>query len=475
MASTIFALSSGSPPSAIAVLRISGTESESALRQLTQKHSERFKPFRMFYTPIFDKEGRLLDRVMACFMKGPKTFTGEDSAELYVHGSRAVIDAVCATLAGLEGLEPARAGEFTRRAFYNGKMNAAEVEALGDLINAQSEAQLRLSHAQSKVGEYLHPLRERLVKFRAKMEARIDFAEDLGDIEHTLEEEFKDDLNALSTELRHFLRSASRGQLIRSGMNVALIGRPNVGKSSLMNRLAERDIAITSNISGTTRDCLEARLHLGKQLVTVVDTAGIRTDSNDPLEVEGIRRTLRRASEAHLIILVLDSNQMGKLKEEEKIRKEMQSLLDEFSYKPEEQILIVCLNKMDLLEEDLSRSKWLEQCLNPDRNLTLVWTCCIQENGLDSLLQTISSILTKMGSNDLEGNEPFLSRERHIQCLEMALENLEGARNALNKWNDPAMAAFFIDKCFESVGEIAGFIVPEQVLDSIFSQFCIGK
>ncbi|CAK5077497.1 unnamed protein product [Meloidogyne enterolobii] len=149
MASTIFALSSGSPPSAIAVLRISGTESESALRQLTQKHSERFKPFRLFYTPIFDKEGRLLDKAMACFMKGPKTFTGEDSAELYVHGSRAVIDAVCATLANLEGLEPARAGEFTRRAFYNGKMNAAEVEALGDLINAQSEAQVIFNNFSS--------------------------------------------------------------------------------------------------------------------------------------------------------------------------------------------------------------------------------------------------------------------------------------------------------------------------------------
>ena len=128
------------------------------------------------------------------------------------------------------------------------------------------------------------------------------------------------------------------------------------------NILAERDIAITSNISGTTRDCLEARLHLGKQLVTVIDTAGIRTDSNDPLEVEGIRRTLRRASEAHLIILVLDVYQMERLKEEKNIKKEMESLLEEFSYKPEEQFLIVCLNKTDLLKEDMDRRKWLEQC-----------------------------------------------------------------------------------------------------------------
>lgn len=198
----------------------------------------------------------------------------------------------------------------------------------------------------------------------------------MGDIEHTLEEEFSEDLDILSSELRQFLRSANRGQLIRSGMNVALIGRPNVGKSSLMNRLgfinnfsfnsllknfsilAERDIAITSNISGTTRDCLEARLHIGKQLVTVVDTAGIRTDSNDPLEIEGIRRTLRRAAEAHLVILVLD---IGGINGNGNIHKEMVSLLDEFSYKSEEQLLIVCLNKSDLLDDE-KKKNYLEQC-----------------------------------------------------------------------------------------------------------------
>lgn len=464
--STIFALSSGPTPAAIAIVRISGDKSEFALRQLTRKRKP-FLPLQLFYTPIFDQNNRLLDNAMACFMKGPKTFTGEDSAELYLHGSRAVVQAVCATLAQFPGFEAARAGEFTRRAFYNGKLDAAQVEALGDLLHAETDVQLRLCHAQARIGEYLRPTRERLVKLMARMEARIDFAEDIGDLEQSLDKEFSHDIDVISNELRRLLRSANRGQLIRTGVNLALVGRPNVGKSSLMNRLAERELSIVSNISGTTRDCLESRLHLNGQLINLVDTAGICIESNDQLEREGIRRTLDRATQANLILLILEPAHI------QNRRRELDWLLAQFNFKPEVQQLIICVNKADLIPDKLKR-KQLEEELNSIGPYPLVWTSCLHENGVDPLLNAITVYLEHR-NDGTEYSEVCLSRERHVQCLQKALEHIETTRQALSQWDDPAMAAFSLKQCADAVGEIAGTIVTEQVLDSIFSQFCIGK
>uniref|UniRef100_A0A914HZC1 tRNA modification GTPase n=1 Tax=Globodera rostochiensis TaxID=31243 RepID=A0A914HZC1_GLORO len=436
--STIFALSSGSPPSAIAVIRISGDRSESTLRVLTRSKRP-FDDRRLFYTPIFGDDGLLLDKGMACLMKGPRTFTGEDSAELYLHGSRAVIQAVCETLAKISGLESAKAGEFTRRAFFNGKLDVAQMEALADLLGAETPAQLRLCHAQAK-----------------NFTRRIDFAEDIGDEEQSLAEEFSAEIRGIGQQLRRFLRSAKRGQLIRSGLKVALVGRPNVGKSSLMNRLAERELAIVSNISGTTRDCLETRIQLNGQLVNVVDTAGIREGSEDPLEREGIRRTLQRASEADLVLLVMDS---GDLFGSESDRSLVNSLLAEFAFDSASQRLIVVVNKSDLVKDRTERLH-LERTLKRNERFLLAWTSCVREDE------------DGVGS---EGCEVFLSRERHVQCLERALTHLEETEAALAEWDDPAMAALTLRLCLDAVGEIAGRVVHEQVLDSIFSQFCIGK
>uniref|UniRef100_A0A914HY40 tRNA modification GTPase n=1 Tax=Globodera rostochiensis TaxID=31243 RepID=A0A914HY40_GLORO len=443
--STIFALSSGSPPSAIAVIRISGDRSESTLRVLTRSKRP-FDDRRLFYTPIFGDDGLLLDKGMACLMKGPRTFTGEDSAELYLHGSRAVIQAVCETLAKISGLESAKAGEFTRRAFFNGKLDVAQMEALADLLGAETPAQLRLCHAQAKVGAYLSE----------NFTRRIDFAEDIGDEEQSLAEEFSAEIRGIGQQLRRFLRSAKRGQLIRSGLKVALVGRPNVGKSSLMNRLAERELAIVSNISGTTRDCLETRIQLNGQLVNVVDTAGIREGSEDPLEREGIRRTLQRASEADLVLLVMDS---GDLFGSESDRSLVNSLLAEFAFDSASQRLIVVVNKSDLVKDRTERLH-LERTLKRNERFLLAWTSCVREDE------------DGVGS---EGCEVFLSRERHVQCLERALTHLEETEAALAEWDDPAMAALTLRLCLDAVGEIAGRVVHEQVLDSIFSQFCIGK
>ncbi|KAL3103416.1 hypothetical protein niasHS_002602 [Heterodera schachtii] len=468
---TIFALSSGPPPSAIAVLRISGGHSEMALRLLTRSKRS-FDDRRMFYTPIFGEDGLLLDKAMACFMKGPRTFTGEDSAELYLHGSRAVIQSVCETLAKMPDLDSAKAGEFTRRAFSNGKMDAAQVEALSDLLGAETRAQLRLSHAQAKVGAYLGPIRQKLVELMAKMEARVDFAEDIGDNGQPLAEQFSAEMLEIGEELRRFVRCARRGQLIRSGLKVALVGRPNVGKSSLMNRLAERELAIVSNVSGTTRDCLEARIQLNGQLVNVVDTAGIREGTEDQLEKEGIRRTLQRASEADLVLLVIDPCQS--FGDSENHQLPIASLLSEFGFDPSTQRLIVVVNKLDLVRDRSDRFR-IEKILNSDGSLTLAWTSCVNGNGLDELLGTMGRACSEEECGTGEGGEVFLSRERHVHCLERAVTHLEESQSALALWNDPAMAALSLRLCLSAVGEIAGRVVHEQVLDSIFSQFCIGK
>lgn len=289
----------------------------------------------------------------------------------------------------------------------------------------------------------------------------------MGDIDRNLWEEFGEEIQGVNKKLRRFLRGAKRGQLIRSGMNVALIGRPNVGKSSLMNRLAERELAIVSNISGTTRDCLESRLELDGHLVNIVDTAGIRTETEttDPIEREGIRRALEKADNAHLIILVLEptAERIGE--------KEVENLLTKFNH----QKIIICVNKSDLIGENEFERRRIEKVLNPEGHYDLVWTCCLREDGLNSLLKLISRHLKSGEEINEGGNEVFLSRERHIQCLERAITDLEKTKEILIESDDPALAAHHIQRCADSLGEIAGTIVHEEVLDSIFSQYCIGK
>ncbi|MBV9556795.1 MAG: tRNA uridine-5-carboxymethylaminomethyl(34) synthesis GTPase MnmE, partial [Pseudolabrys sp.] len=302
MTDTIFALSSGRPPAAIAVVRISGPRAGDALKALTGKVPA---PRQAALATVRNGADEI-DQALVLWFPGPNSETGEDTAELQLHGGRAVVAGVFAALAKVDGLRPAEPGEFTRRAFENGKLDLTKVEGLADLIGADTQAQRRQALRQLKglLGERAQAWRERLISALALVEAGIDFSDE-GDVSGDLVAPALKTARGLAGELRDVLSQGDRGERLREGFVVAIAGPPNAGKSTLLNRLARREAAIVSPFAGTTRDVIEVHLDLGGYPVTLLDTAGIR-DSDEPVEMEGIRRARERAAAADLILWVMD-------------------------------------------------------------------------------------------------------------------------------------------------------------------------
>ncbi len=305
---TIFALSSGRPPAAIAVVRISGPRAGDALRALMGRLPS---PRQAALARLRDPgSGEIVDEALALWFPGPNSETGEDTAELQLHGGRAVIAAVFAALSRIEGLRPAEAGEFTRRAFENGKLDLTAVEGLADLIGAETQAQRRQAFRQMKglLGDRAESWRKRLIEALALVEARIDFSDE-ADVPEGLVAPALNAAQQLRSEIAEALAGAARGERLRDGLVVAIAGPPNAGKSTLLNRIAKREAAIVSPIPGTTRDVIEVHLDLDGYPVTLLDTAGIR-DSADPVEQEGVRRARDRAAAADLVLWVVDAGDL---------------------------------------------------------------------------------------------------------------------------------------------------------------------
>ena len=306
---TIFALSSGRPPAAIAVVRISGPRAGEALQALAGRVPE---PRKAGLARVRDPAtGEVIDEALALWFPGPNSETGEDIAELQLHGGRAVIAAALGALGRIEGLRPAEAGEFTRRAFENGRLDLTAVEGLADLIGAETEAQRRQAYRQLKglLGKRAETWRARMIEALALVEARIDFSDE-ADVPEDLIGPALKIVQGLRDEIAEALAGAARGERLRDGLVVAIAGPPNAGKSTLLNRIARREAAIVSPIPGTTRDVIEVHLDLDGYPVTLLDTAGIR-DSDDPVEQEGVRRAQQRASEADLVLWVYDASDDG--------------------------------------------------------------------------------------------------------------------------------------------------------------------
>jgi tRNA modification GTPase len=304
---TIFALSSGRPPAAIAVVRISGPRARVALETL----SGRLPPPRQATLARLrdPANGESLDEALALWFPSPRSETGEDMAELQLHGGRAVIAAVLAALGRLEGFRPAEAGEFTRRAFENGRLDLTAVEGLADLIGAETEAQRRQAYRQLKglLGEQAETWRTRLIQALALVEAGIDFSDE-ADVPQDLLRPARVMARALRDEISAALAQAGRGERLRDGLVVAIAGPPNAGKSTLLNRIAKREAAIVSPFAGTTRDVIEVHLDLGGYPVTLLDTAGVRA-TDDPVEQEGVRRARARAAAADLVLWVVSADE----------------------------------------------------------------------------------------------------------------------------------------------------------------------
>ena len=303
---TIFALSSGRPPAAIAVVRISGARAGEALKALGVKIPE---PRKAGLARVRDPQtNEIIDEALALFFPGPHSETGEDTAELQLHGGRAVIAATLSALGQLPGLRPAEAGEFTRRAFENGKLDLTAVEGLADLVGAETEGQRRQAFRQMKgaLGGRAEEWRQKLIRALALVEARIDFSDE-ADVPEDLLGPALAMARELTAEIEAALADERRGERLREGLVVAIAGPPNAGKSTLLNRIAQREAAIVSPHAGTTRDVIEVHLDLNGWPVTLLDTAGMR-ETGDPVEMEGVRRARARAGAADLVLWVVDGS-----------------------------------------------------------------------------------------------------------------------------------------------------------------------
>ena len=442
---TIFALASGYGRAGIAVIRVSGKRALPVLAAMTGDRS--LEPRRATVRRIINpRTGELIDRGLVLAFPAPGSFTGEDCAEFHVHGGPAIIAQLLETLAEEAGLRLAEAGEFTRRAFYNGKMDLFETEALSDLIAAETRSQknLALRQGAKQTRDLFEKWRRELIAILAQTEALIDFADE--ELDGTEMFHVNHRIDHLVAELRCHVEDHQAGELLRDGVKVALAGAVNTGKSSLLNRLARRDVAIVSEHAGTTRDVIEVHLDLAGLPVKLCDTAGLRS-ADDPVEQEGIRRTLWTVEEADIVLLVVDRPEIT---ENEKR-----------SCPPEKTILV--RNKADLLHRTASwqgDAAYLGSCLVSART----------GSGIDGLLAQ----LTSRAQSLLGGSERTLvSRVRHRQCLQGVLERLLAAGD--KREDDLDLFCEDIREAARHLARLTGRIHVDDMLDVIFSEFCIGK
>lgn len=438
---TIFAPATAGGRAGIAVIRISGPLAETALAQLTGRLS--WTPRRATTVRVRQSGGELLDRGLGLWFPRPASFTGEDVAELHLHGGRAVVTGVLDSLAEMNGLRPAEPGEFTRRAYENGKLDLTQCEALADLVAADTQEQRRQSLAQLEgaLGRLYDGWRDRLIEVTGYMEAMIDFADE--DLPNGLMEATRDQVRLVRDEIGAHLADGRRGERIREGFSIVLVGAPNAGKSSLLNALARRDAAIVDPMPGTTRDVIEVSLDLAGFRVTLSDTAGLRACAGR-IEQEGVRRSLARAADADLLIAVFDGARWPACDDQ------TAALLDERT--------VVVLNKGDLPGAPPSARIGGHDA---------IVTSAMAGGGLPRVVSALGERLQR----DFGGKGPALTRARHRHELRACHEAL--GRFSLE--SSLEIAAEEIRAAVTSLGRITGRVDVEEVLGTIFRQFCIGK
>ena len=459
---TIFALSSGRPPAAIAVVRVSGPRAGAALEALTGRLPA---PRQAALARVRDPgSGEVIDEALALWFPGPRSETGEDVAELQLHGGRAVIAATLAVLGRIEGLRPAEAGEFTRRAFENGRLDLTAVEGLADLIYAETQAQRRQAYRQMKglLGARAETWRTQLIEALALVEARIDFSDE-ADVPEELAAPALAIARRLRAEIAEALASARRGERLRDGLVVAIAGPPNVGKSTLLNRIARREAAIVSPQAGTTRDVIEVHLDLDGYPVTLLDTAGIR-DSADPVEQEGVRRARERAAGADLVLWVTEAS----LDPAPDGRPPPPWPLQGLGFADKTVWLVQ--NKVDISSsvlQPLIMGK-SEHEFGSSSNVLLI--SALTGQGVNQLIDDITHCAA-----EFFGSEPALvSRQRQRNFLQATQDALDRAL-AQTVDGPEDIIAEELRQAARALGRLTGRVDVEDILDVIFRDFCIGK
>ena len=442
---TIYALSSGPGISGIAVIRISGQDTAKAIELMTGSSVP--KP-RVATLRKINKinSSDLIDEGIILWFPGPESYTGEDMAEIQVHGSKAVIDALHSNISKIQNCRLAEPGEFTKLAFQNGKINLLKAESVADLISSETEIQRQqaIKIMNGRSADQFTFLREKLLKILSHVEAKIDFPDE--DLPKDVSNEIKKSSEEVLTNIERILDDQKVGERIREGFKIAILGPTNAGKSSLLNHLSNRNVAIVSEIAGTTRDVIETHLNIDGYPVIVSDTAGIR-ESKDEIEKKGIKLSLNRAEEADLKLVVVDAKNLD-------FTDILKGLLDENA--------ILVINKSDLLKKNIDpKIKKIDHVL-----------ISIKDNlNIDELILKIKNNLK---SKFITSDDILITRERHRQHLQQCLHHLINF-NQKNEIKDFDKAAEDLRLATRHLGMIVGKVDVEEILGSIFNDFCIGK
>ena len=440
----IYALSSGRGPSGIAIVRISGSETLKICQNLTKSKDIKSNEvnFCKFYDPkndnVIDPEALLL------WFPGPNSYTGEDLAELQIHGSNAIINALLRVLSEQKNCRLAEPGEFTKIAFQNDKIDLLKAESIGDLIHSETELQRQqaVKLVQGKASNYYNDLREKIIKSLAFIEAKIDFAEE--DLPEKVLKDAHKSIKEIHSEITKIIEDNKVGEKIRDGFRVSITGEVNAGKSSLLNLLSKREVAIVSDEAGTTRDVIETYLNLDGYPVILADTAGIREAKNE-VEKKGISLALGKSKEADLNIVVIDNSS-------KKINKEIQSMINKDT--------IILLNKSDVLDKQ-----------NHKFDVDTVLASVKKNKNIDKLINLIKAKLDKKFSSN---NSALITRERHRVKLNECLKEIDKFLKK-DQSKDLELAAEDLRMATRHLGSIVGKVDVEEILGSIFKDFCIGK
>ena len=450
---TIVALSTPPGRSGIGVIRLSGESALALTRLLLSDTSFEPEPNRVALKPIIDPDTReVIDRALVTFFKSPHSYTGEDVIELSCHGSPPLLLRVLDSLLFF-GARTADPGEFTLRAVANGRLSLTQAEAVRDLIEAQTHTAVRQAARQlgGELSARLQPVKDSLLEIIVPLESSLEFVED--DLPADIARDISEKLSALSVKIDEMADSFRRGRLLKEGLRVALVGRPNVGKSSIFNRLLSSDRSIVTEIPGTTRDTISEVVNLEGIPVLITDTAGVRS-SSDKIEQLGIERTRRSIADADLIVAVLDGSQP--LDEEDK------KIVSEAS----ESYSVVALNKSDLESFCINNAQQLDQ------NLCLVPVSAKTGEGLGTLC---AEIIKPFSANYLDDNSFVITNARHFDLLRRTSDSLSSARELVRQGMSEEIILAKLYEALSFLGQITGETTPEAILSQIFSSFCIGK
>lgn len=461
---TIVALATPSGAGAIAIIRLSGKEAISIAAQVFESVSGKDITTQKTHTihlgHIVDYT-KVLDQVLLSIFKGPNSYTGENIVEISCHGSVFIQQQIIQLLLR-KGAKMAQAGEFTLRAFLNGKLDLSQAEAVADLIASDNEASHQIAMQQMRGGfsNEIAKLREELLNFASLIELELDFAEE--DVEFADRTAFHELINRIEFVLKRLIDSFAVGNVIKNGIPVAIVGEPNVGKSTLLNALLNEERAIVSDIAGTTRDTIEDELVINGIGFRFIDTAGIR-ETKDVVESIGIQKTFEKIEQAQVVILLLDAKelQVSGLK----FQVEIEKIKNKFPQKP----LVVILNKVDLLSKDAVQA--IRQELET-LNLKLETISAKQKIGIDELKNTLLSFVN---TGALRNNETIVTNTRHYDSLLKALEEIQKVKWGLDSGISSDLMAIDIRSALFFFGEITGEVTNDELLGNIFANFCIGK